>query len=120
MPSPPLYVHFDTWCQLWIKKNAPGRQSRQDALSLLLLDDLAGLVRAAHFANAVRQFQFAALIALNHARDNQLEVRATLVFAGFRCFTKRDCHVPTSLSESKLPVSAFIVESIVTTGRANP
>jgi hypothetical protein len=81
------------------KEKRAGTQVTPRRVVFLLLDDFARFVGSANFANAVRQLQLAALIASDHARHDQLEVRAALVLAGFRCFAKRDCHVPTSLSE---------------------
>jgi hypothetical protein len=62
-------------------------------IAVLLLDDLFRLVVTAHFANMVRKFQLSALVAFDHARDRQLEMRAALVAASFGRFPEWYCHL---------------------------
>jgi hypothetical protein len=63
------------------------------AFRSLLLDDLFRLVITAHFANVMRELQLSALIAFDHARDRQLEMRAAFVTASFGRFPEWYCHL---------------------------
>lgn len=65
----------------------------------LLLYDLSSFVRAASFANAVRELQLSAVVAFDHARYGQLKVSTAFVTTGFRYFTKWNCHIPTSFNK---------------------
>jgi hypothetical protein len=70
-------------------------------MKLSLLYDFSAFVRAAVFAYAMRKLQLSALLAFHHARHFQLEVSTALVAASFGYFSKRYCHIPTSLKQSE-------------------
>jgi hypothetical protein len=66
---------------------------------VLLIDNLSAFVRTANFAHAVRQFQFSAVVALDHAWNCKLKVSTALVAARLRSLSERYCHIPTSFNK---------------------
>jgi len=58
----------------------------------LLFDDFSAFIGAAHFADAMGEFELSAVFTSHHAWHFQLEMGTALVAAGFGNFSKRDCH----------------------------